>query len=208
MENGLEGVKNESRYQWKTLIVIQVKGNCWEYNKCHSCVWGRSVISGSRGGCWACRTGWLWRRVLAGARLGWLAGLCRPSSKREHKKGGKVWRGQRQPRVLLGWVFSDHRGHLGNDAQLVVSRSHLTPICLSLWSHLYALLQWDLRTFAKLTFFHSVQWVLGLPGQQDIYNVSPVCQVPLHPSLTPLPSPGLLSPQNLSLMSFSQGSLP
>lgn len=28
-------------------------------------------------------------RVLAGVRLGWLVGLCHPSSKREHKKEGK-----------------------------------------------------------------------------------------------------------------------
>lgn len=113
----------------------------------------------------------------------------------------------RQPHVLLRWVCRDHSGYLLANVQTVVSRvPQPSPSASSCALH-----PLDLCSLAKLTFFHSIQWSL-VQHQQEIYNVSAICQVPGLPLFTlapsSLPSLSLLSSQALALMSFSQGSLP
>lgn len=127
------------------------------------------------------------RRLLSGVSLGWLAGLCCSLSKREYKEEGKMWRGQRQPCVLLSWVFGDHMGLLGTAIQPLVSKARLTlPVSSASYC---ALLPLDLCTPTKMAFFQSIQWVLGLSGQQDIYNVSAVCRALSAFSPSPQPQP-------------------
>lgn len=71
----------------------------------------------------------LWRRLLLGVCLSWLVWLYCPLTKPEYKEKEKIWRGWKQPCVLLR-VFGDQRGHLRANVQSVVSKVHLTPVCL------------------------------------------------------------------------------
>lgn len=55
------------------------------------------------------------------AWTGWRDCVTLHQHRSTRKKGNLE--GMEQPCVLLSWVFSDHSGHLGNDAQLVFSKS-------------------------------------------------------------------------------------
>lgn len=118
---------------------------------------------------------------------GLAGGLYCPSSNKSTRRKGRLRGGRRHPHVLLRWVFGYHRGHLGSEVQLVASKSRLTPIYL--FGHILGSSPIGSVHFCQTHFFHSVQWVVGLPGQQDIYNVSPMCQALwsslLYPNLNP-----------------------